>query len=35
MNILKLRILVLIDKYHKATEVAETLQIKQPTVSFI
>ncbi|AHM65317.1 LysR family transcriptional regulator [Paenibacillus polymyxa SQR-21] len=34
MNILKLRILVLIDKYHKATEVAETLQIKQPTVSF-
>ncbi|NEU25059.1 LysR family transcriptional regulator [Paenibacillus ottowii] len=34
MNILKLRILVLIDKFHKATEVAETLQIKQPTVSF-
>ncbi|MGG4220411.1 LysR family transcriptional regulator [Paenibacillus jamilae] len=34
MNILKLRILVLIDKFHKATEVAEALQVKQPTVSF-
>lgn len=34
MNILKLRILMLIDKFHKATDVAEALQIKQPTVSF-
>ncbi|MDY8025437.1 LysR family transcriptional regulator [Paenibacillus polymyxa] len=34
MNILKLRILMLIDKFHKATDVAEVLQVKQPTVSF-
>lgn len=34
MNILKLRILMLIDKFHKATDVAEALQVKQPTVSF-
>ncbi|MFK4343816.1 MULTISPECIES: LysR family transcriptional regulator [unclassified Paenibacillus] len=34
MNILKLRILMMIDKFHKATDVAEALQIKQPTVSF-
>lgn len=34
MNILKLQILVLIDKYHKVTEVAQSLKLKQPTVSF-
>ncbi|WP_226000841.1 LysR family transcriptional regulator [Paenibacillus sp. BJ-4] len=34
MNILKLRILMLIDKFHKATDVAAALQVKQPTVSF-
>ncbi|MGG1615592.1 LysR family transcriptional regulator [Paenibacillus sp. NRS-1782] len=34
MNILKLRILMMIDKFHKATDVAEALHIKQPTVSF-
>lgn len=34
MNILKLRILMLIDKFNKATDVAKALQVKQPTVSF-
>jgi DNA-binding transcriptional LysR family regulator len=34
MNIFKLRILMLIDKFHKVTDVAEALQVKQPTVSF-
>ncbi|MFB5760977.1 LysR substrate-binding domain-containing protein [Paenibacillus medicaginis] len=34
MNLLKYQILVLMDKYHKVTEVAQALNMKQPTVSF-
>ncbi|MFB5677846.1 LysR substrate-binding domain-containing protein [Paenibacillus terreus] len=34
MNLLKYQILVLMDRYHKVTEVAQALNMKQPTVSF-
>lgn len=34
MNLLKLTILVLIDKYNKVTEVANKLNMKQPTITF-
>lgn len=34
MNLLKLSILVLIDKYNKVTEVANKLNMKQPTITF-
>lgn len=34
MNILKLQIIVLIEKYKKVTDVASELGLKQPTVSF-
>ncbi|WP_223068163.1 LysR family transcriptional regulator [Paenibacillus caui] len=34
MNLFKLQILVLIEKYKKVTDVARELQIKQPTVTF-
>ncbi|MDP4097884.1 LysR family transcriptional regulator [Paenibacillus sp. P96] len=34
MKLLKYQILVLIDKYHKVTEVAQALNMKQPTISF-
>ncbi|ANS73440.1 hypothetical protein AWM70_01625 [Paenibacillus yonginensis] len=34
MNLLKLQILVLIEKYKKVTDVANELQLKQPTVTF-
>ena len=34
MNIIKLKILTLIDKLHKVTEVSSVLRMKQPTVTF-
>ncbi|WP_159081793.1 LysR family transcriptional regulator [Paenibacillus sp. CAA11] len=34
MNLLKLNIVVLIEKYKKVTDVARELQLKQPTVTF-
>lgn len=34
MNIMKLNIVVLIEKYKKVTDVAAELGLKQPTVSF-